>query len=261
MCRLLVGINYPIDKKFLINFLSQSTNKKNTPGIDNYLDGNYHLDGYGFAYGDFNKQLNIIKSPDYWKKDYKINQKIENIIKSNPQIIIGHLRQKSSKESGKDINNTHPFTYNNFVIVHNGKIKDFKCNKKQILHVINNKYKKEIKGSTDTEYIFYLILTTIDLYLDYYKEKPYPKSKIYLWSFMTVFDYLINLSVRMIGNFIFSDGNTTLVIRYKASNFTDTKSQLSLYLARDYNLSSLVISSEPIISNYELFPENSYMIL
>jgi predicted glutamine amidotransferase len=263
MCRLLLGINYPITKNNLIDFLSQSTNKKNTPGIDNYLDGNSHLDGYGFAYGNFGKQLNIDKSPYFWKQDLKINQILETITKSKPDIIIGHLRKTSSsdKTNGKHINNTHPFTYNNFVIAHNGKIKDFKSKKYKILEIIDDKYKGQIKGSTDTELLFYLILTTIDLYLDYYKDKSYSKSNIYIWSFMTVFDYLVNLSIGLVGNFIFYDGDNVLVIRYKSAIFTDSKLAPSLYLDKDPTSSALIISSEPITTNYKLFQENSYMIL
>ena len=263
MCRLLLGINYPITKNNLKDFLSQSTNKKNTPGIDNYLDGNSHLDGYGFAYGNFGKQLAIYKTPSLWKEDLKINQILETITTSKPNIVIGHLRRTSSRDrpNAPHINNTHPFIYKNFVIAHNGKIKDFKLNKYKILKIIDEKYKEQIKGSTDTELLFYLILTTIDLYLDYYKDKSYSKADIYLWSFMTVFDYLVNSSIRLVGNFIFSDGDNVLVIRYKSPIFTDSKIAPSLYLDKDPNSSALIISSEPITSNYKLFQENSYMII
>ena len=261
MCRILLGVNHPVDKKFLINFLSQSINKKNTPGIDNYLDNDYHLDGYGFIYGNLYKKLNIIKSPYSWFKECNINKNLNTIIKSKPKIIIGHLRYKGDNEGYPSIDNTHPFYYKDFIIVHNGKIKDFKCKRNEILKKIDNKYKKEIKGSTDTEFLFYLILTTIDLYLEYYKNKSYSKSDIYLLSFMTVFDYLIELDIKLVGNFIFSDSNNIIIIRYIASNFKSAKEPLSLYFGHGYSSNDIVISSEPLTTNYKIFPKNSYLII
>lgn len=261
MCRILLGVNYPINKKFIIKFLSQSSTIKNTPGINNYLDADYNLDGYGFAYGNFDERLQIIKTPNSWNQEPNLNYDLETIVSSKPQIIIGHIRNIGSCEGTKDFNNTHPFFYDNYIMVHNGLIKNFKINKNKLINKIDKKYIKEIKGSTDTEYLFYLIISTIDLYLDYYIEDNYPKSWIYLWSFITVFDYLINLSIELVGNFIFSDKDCILVIRYKASNFIDSKIAPSLYLSRDYSLSSLIISSEPMTSYYEIFPDNSYLII
>jgi predicted glutamine amidotransferase len=261
MCRILLGVNYPINKNFIKKFLSQATNIKTTPGINNYLDADYHMDGYGFAYGNFEEQLKVIKTLNFWNQDPNLNYKLETIIKSKPEIVIGHIRNKGSCEGIKDFNNTHPFIYNKYTMVHNGFIKNFKLNKNKLIDVIEQKYIEEIKGSTDTEHLFYLILTTIDMYLEHYIEDGYPRSWIYLWSFMSAFDYLVNLSIELVGNFIFSDGDSILVVRYKASNFTDSKTAPSLYLGHGYSSFSLVVSSEPMTPYYELFPDNSYLIL
>lgn len=261
MCRLLLGVNFPVDKTLLKKFLAQSNTIKYTPGFNNYLDADFHLDGYGFAFGKFGDKLQITKTQKSWEQDPSLNQKLETIIKSKPEIIIGHIRNKGKCEGEKDINNTHPFTFNNFVMVHNGFIKNFNSNKNKILDAIDSKYFDEIKGSTDTEHIFYLLLSAIDLYLDYYIEDGYPRTTIYLWSFITVFEYLIKISVELVGNFIFSDGDNIIVIRYVGSNFSDSKIPPSLYLGINDNSERFIISSEPLTPYYELFPENSYMII
>ena len=52
MCRLLLSMNRYIDEQTLINFFDQSIQYKNTPGISNKFDSNFHLDGYGLAWVD-----------------------------------------------------------------------------------------------------------------------------------------------------------------------------------------------------------------
>lgn len=61
-------------------------------------------------------------------------------------------------------NNTHPFQYNSYVFCHNGKIINFLKYKSLILKNIDNKYIEKIKGETDSEYIFFLLLTLDDLF-------------------------------------------------------------------------------------------------
>ena len=58
-------------------------------------------------------------------------------------------------------NNTHPFVYEDFIFSHNGFVKNFNSIvKEKILSHINSKYLSKIKGSTDSEYIFYLLLSS-----------------------------------------------------------------------------------------------------
>ena len=55
--------------------------------------------------------------------------------------------------------NSHPFQYNNWLLVHNGLIKNFKLLKKALMETIDEKYFQQILGSTDSEIIFYMLLT------------------------------------------------------------------------------------------------------
>lgn len=55
--------------------------------------------------------------------------------------------------------NSHPFQYKNWLMVHNGIIHDFELVKKELLDNINSEYFSHIIGSTDSEILFYLLLS------------------------------------------------------------------------------------------------------
>ncbi len=56
-------------------------------------------------------------------------------------------------------NNTHPFNNKNFLFSHNGYIKNFNTScKKNIINFLDSEFISKIKGDTDSEYIFYLLL-------------------------------------------------------------------------------------------------------
>ncbi len=245
MCRLLLCINENINKELITRFLFQSINKKNTPGLTNYLDADYHKDGYGFAYwsNDENK-WSIYKSDKLFINDINIESIVDSIIKLQPLILIGHLRNKGSCDGNVDINNVHPFLFNNYAFVHNGFINNFSNCKEKILANIDSKFQNEVKGETDTEHIFYLLLTFIDQIHDYYIEDGYTKYQLVYFSFIKLFEFMLNNNIELVGNFIFSNGKFVIVIRYIADNFKKAYIAPSLYF-NDYNKSS-IISSEPV---------------
>jgi glutamine amidotransferase len=55
--------------------------------------------------------------------------------------------------------NSHPFKYQHWLMVHNGIIHQFGCLKKELLELIDNQYFVNILGSTDSEVLFYLLMT------------------------------------------------------------------------------------------------------
>ncbi|MDQ7049902.1 MAG: class II glutamine amidotransferase [Enterobacterales bacterium] len=55
--------------------------------------------------------------------------------------------------------NSHPFQHRNWLMVHNGIIHDFWRVKKDLMHEIDAQYFNCILGSTDSEILFYLLLT------------------------------------------------------------------------------------------------------
>jgi len=55
--------------------------------------------------------------------------------------------------------NSHPFQYKNWLMVHNGLIHEFGLVKKALMSEIDAQYFPNIVGSTDSEILFYLLLT------------------------------------------------------------------------------------------------------
>jgi predicted glutamine amidotransferase len=55
--------------------------------------------------------------------------------------------------------NSHPFQYKNWLMVHNGLIHQFELVKKDLLNQVDAEYFPYILGSTDSEVLFYLLLS------------------------------------------------------------------------------------------------------
>ena len=282
MCRLLLSIYEPINTELLSNFFKQSDNKKNTPNIENILDSNYHLGGYGLAYVT-NGTWSIYKSNLSYKQDTNHINICNEIIDKQPTILIGHLRNKGVNSVGDTtLENTHPFTYKKYLLVHNGFIRNFANIKNDIIKIISIKYINLIKGETDTEHIFYLLLSIIDA----------TKNNDYYLAFRKLFKLFDDNNIELVGNFIFSDITTVIVIRYiskifnKNSIFNYIKNLIheqifdspSLFINNNDNISNtlvnngsrlinninnenkILISSEPLLEKYKLINKNSIKI-
>lgn len=139
MCRLLGMIaNVNVDFKFSLSNFSQFA--ENNP------------DGYGIGWYEKGKPK-VMKEPISALKS-------ENFIKISHQatstIFICHVR-KATKGNRK-IENCHPFNYEQWLFAHNGSID----NSENLKELLKDKYKKEIKGETDSEVFFYWILQNIE---------------------------------------------------------------------------------------------------
>lgn len=245
MCRLFLSINSKNIKKKIILFLLQSIHtKKYTPLLNNYRDGTQHRDGYGLAWYN-NNNIHYYKNPMVFYKD----KNFKNIItKINSNIILGHVRQKT--ESNTCYNNTHPFYFNNQVFIHNGKIKDFIKNKEIIIKYINLNYLPFIKGYTDSEILFFLYLTFLDINFGRYKK-----------AMLEMFNLFRYLNIELTANIIYANKDCIIVTRYLVYNendYSDKQIPPSLYI--DYS-DGIIISSEPLTNNWELIKENTIFLI
>lgn len=114
-----------------------------------------HSDGWGVAYY-VNKSPHLIKSTEAAFDD-RIFQHVSGIVSS--ETVIAHLRLATVGQLS--ILNSHPFQYGRWVFAHNGNIRDFVRLKPQILQRIHPRLRRFILGDTDSETIFYLLLTFI----------------------------------------------------------------------------------------------------
>jgi glutamine amidotransferase len=114
-----------------------------------------HPDGWGVAYY-LEDVPHLIKSHDRAMDD-QIFQKVSGIVSS--QTVVAHIRKAT--QGKKTILNSHPFQYGQWVFAHNGNLKNFDSYKHKLIDEIDKDLRKFILGNTDSEIIFYLLLSYI----------------------------------------------------------------------------------------------------
>lgn len=115
-----------------------------------------HPDGWGVAYYTANAP-HLIRSRETAIDD-RLFQKVSGLVAS--QTVLAHLRKATLGD--KSILNTHPFQYGPWVFAHNGHIKNFDSVREEIKLKTLPHLKKFILGDTDSELIFYFLLSEMD---------------------------------------------------------------------------------------------------
>ena len=116
----------------------------------------HHPDGWGVAYF-LNDYPHLIKSADS-AMNCHIFKRVSGTVSSNT--VLAHIRKAT--KGNKTILNTHPFQFGNWVFAHNGNVKDFKNRRNDLMKHISDYFKGFILGDTDSETLFYIILTQLD---------------------------------------------------------------------------------------------------
>lgn len=154
MCRIFYALNQPHMMSKIRRFLAQDAHKP--PAID----------GHGFA------ALNPVTNRWQIHKSHKPASTFSatDIFAGYP-LVIGHLRNAQIIDVPKEIingplsakmENTHPFYNGNRIFLHNGRIDEAHNSRQWFRKNILPKYWGQIKGNTDSELIFYLLLSTIE---------------------------------------------------------------------------------------------------
>jgi len=147
MCRMLIALG-DIDPNTLLDSMILMAQDQTTHHELNQKKGLgswKHSDGWGVAYLQ-KSSWRIVKSTKAIYDDRKIN----SLRKVTSSVILIHARGMDS--GGVSLRNTHPFHEGRFVFSHNGLISE----------KINYDRKYKPKGETDSERLFYNILTHLD---------------------------------------------------------------------------------------------------
>jgi predicted glutamine amidotransferase len=113
-----------------------------------------NADGFGIGWLK-NNSLGLYKNDLPIWNDLNLNY-IANSISS--ELVIGNVRSATVSDNLGFVN-THPFQFDNLLFSHNGFISNFTDETRYILKsYIGASYKNKIKGRTDSELIFFLIL-------------------------------------------------------------------------------------------------------
>ena len=117
-----------------------------------------NADGFGIAWKN-KESFKLYKSYLPIWNDLNLSS-LSKSISSN--LVIGNVRSATISEN-QGYFNTHPFNLKNFCFSHNGFIKNFSnITKKKILKHLKPKYINLVKGQTDSEIIFILLMQIIE---------------------------------------------------------------------------------------------------
>jgi glutamine amidotransferase len=152
MCRLVAIINpqnQEIAADALRQFGSLAETGKIPPGTDNG-----HKDGWGVAAYKNGAVAFFKKNPLDASRDPEYQAAIKDAAKTDPSLILGHLRKASR---GKiSIENTQPYTFGPYTFCHNGTLSDFEK------MMLEPKYLARRKGASDSEVVFLYLLQKIE---------------------------------------------------------------------------------------------------
>jgi glutamine amidotransferase len=153
MCRLMAYMGSPIiiDKLLYLpknSLINQSINAKE---LEEPLNG----DGFGIGWyvADVNYEpVTFVSINPAWS-----NRNLRNLApKIRTECFIAHVRAASVGEVSES--NCHPFQYKNLLMMHNGGVENFSLIKRQIREPLSDEFYNWIKGQTDSEHIFALLL-------------------------------------------------------------------------------------------------------
>jgi len=261
MCQLFLSIKKENGKQLLEKFVDKS---KKGP----------FKDGYGIAWYQDDK-WNVYKNNVQHIHDTKYNDVIENI---HSDVIIAHLRRVYDGPNKKEIleekrvENNHPFYYNDWLFVLHGDVflldkhdyyifqkhhnedmfKDFLL---KIMENILPKYRKMIKGKTDSELIFYLFLSMWENSSKYQKMDPQNGMFICL---IDVLDFLQKSGVNYSFNIIIAKGKSILVSRNSNSNTVLLENKINLFVNKSEN--GVVVCSSRLVTPSKKMKQNSFLL-
>jgi ergothioneine biosynthesis protein EgtC len=247
MCRLLAYLGSPISLDNLLykpehSLIVQGSQPREMPS------GVVNADGFGVGW--YHSQKDI--EPFIYKNILPIWNDINlpslsRYIES--KCVLAYVRSATS-EQAVDFANCQPFNHQQQLFLHNGLIENFrKTLHRKIRSTLTPEFYEKINGNTDSEHIFALLLSQIQI------NKHRPPESALRTTLLTLSEMAKRYQVEASINIIFSDSN-----RLIASRFATNSPAPSLYWIRDDPTfpNSVIIASEPIFTgNWNAFPENS----
>jgi glutamine amidotransferase len=180
MCRILSYLGKPIVVEELLykpdnSFIKQSYHPK-------YMSYLLNLAGFGMAAWD--KTSHKSELPFLYKTPQLpfYDENLRNLAaKISPHCLLAHLRGVSYHEKQVVSNqNVHPFLFtgSNVAMAHNGELSSFDLMRFDLLDYINSEFKKDIHGTTDSEWIYSIFLSQLASPMDVYETNDIIKAVI-----------------------------------------------------------------------------------
>lgn len=122
---------------------------------------NSNPDGWGVvAYGPKGQDMLVLKNPYSAREDARFIQACLRVKEHCPQVMLAHVRMASPFLKSVDRNNTHPFVYGQWSLIHNGTILEPLTvqGQKKLQKLSQRHLDHAPRGETDSEATLYLLL-------------------------------------------------------------------------------------------------------
>lgn len=216
MCRILSYLGKPILIEELLykpdnSFIKQSYHPK-------YMSHLLNLAGFGLAAWDHSSHN---PSLPYLYKTPQLPFYDENLrnlaAKISPYCLLAHLRGVSySDKQVVSMQNVHPFLFSDSTVAlaHNGALSDFDKMKYDLLEYILPQYKKDIHGTTDSEWIYSIFLSQLANPLGAYKTEDIVKAVIETLKILARVRHKHNIAINSPVNLFITNGEFIAATRF-----------------------------------------------
>ena len=245
MCRF---IGYLGEKALLMGALLVSPENSLIKQSKNATKGHFRVNADGFGMAWYN--VEVSKGPAVFKSiqpawnDSNLMH-LAKIIES--KCFMGHIRASTIGDVNK--NNCHPFSYGEYTMVHNGTIDNFNKIRRSLMAQLSDELFLAIKGDTDSECLFFLIMEYVHFRGGMSLAKAMEKA----------FEWVVNAqnedSCRL--NIVITNGVEMIATRF----ISNGHEALSLSYSRNED-DSVIIASEPLddhLHEWHEVPTNHYL--
>lgn len=258
MCRL---VSYLGEKAILLDKVLSTPDNSLIKQSKSARLGPHFVNADGVGIGWYN--LDIDNKPALFKSTQPAwnNHNLQDLAaKVKSSCFVGHVRASTVGDVIES--NCHPFRHENYLFAHNGTIADFNLIRKKILSLLSESAFSLIKGQTDSETFFALVVNYMDPKLDFIIRAKMAISKAI--DTVNRLKAEVNCKEDTKLNTILTDGNQVIATKYTS---TPSDEALTLYYAisgitDDLNNKYCLIASEPLtdcISEWHEVPDNSFL--
>ena len=220
MCRLVAYLGTPILTDEIIikpknSLIHQSFSAEET---------DYPVNGDGFGIGWYRKEIR--KEPGIYKSispAWNDKNLLHNASFIKTECFFAHVRAATVGDVSYE--NTHPFSYNKFLMMHNGGIEDFDKIKYDLVSLLDEEAFLWIQGQNDTPYILALFMTNMRK-LDH-KNLTKPKQLVACfnktYSDIEELKKANELNTISLYNIVLTDGKRMIATRYSSDPENETR--------------------------------------
>ena len=271
MCRLMAYKGTPI----VINKLLYEPKNSLVNQSINAREIEEPLNGDGFGVGWYVPELNFEPITFVSVNPAWSNRNLRNLApKVKTDCLVAHVRAASVGDVSE--NNCHPFNYKNLLMAHNGGVEDFSRIKRAVREPLTDELYNWIKGQTDSEHIFALLLN--NLLKDHKLVSPEAVQDAFEKTFATL-NHLMkqhNITEPAYLNMVVTNGLWVVATRYcsdpkeepltlyhsEGSRFVVEDGNTRLEASRDNDNAVLVVSEKLTDdSNWTMIPANHFVMV